>query len=399
MHLLQDMRTEHNRLRDIDAARHPATIAMLRANGNPRPHVTLQSILNDVYERKQTDRMEEVLKGTGVVMSLEHDGIVMLNDLKVTGFQAKLVQKCEGLNVKIKSNRSLEAIMKDFSDQHPGHNWDLVEEGWEDSLKSWLEARRRHARGEKGWDMLLAELLPSHPFKEGRVGDVFKVVADSKEASVVFYCKKACRWMQGDTARGKAVLGAVASDCLKAAVCVPGEDVPSWGKKGPAMRAVVESCTLTLYDLAFASELNGESTRPWVMFNDGVAYNHETEQVAALGPNLLVSHACGIPYPAEELAKLELLDGGRFEAALWDIHAQEAFFGMEYREGNDLTTGSKDKLQAFASSYLPLLATLSNTHGSGDAVSWHMTLYLLKHKARQCSFVCVILFFVVVKNK
>ena len=265
-------------------------------------------------------------------------------------------------------------------------DWDHVEQAWEAGEKAWLEARRRHGRNETGYDMVMAELLPIYPFNGALASTYFKLVSGGKELEVIWYCPERNRWVQDSPLQGKSVMAKLASNCLRDAVCLPGQDVPLWGRKGKQMRAVVESCASALYDLDFFRNLNSEDSREWLMFKNGVAYNSRTDEVATLGPKLLVSHCCNIDFPADRLSELEKHDGGRLEQILTDVKLSELFMNEEYLEGQDLPTGLKARLDAVAAEALPSLRVLALCHGEGTAVDYRVTIFLLKQFSRTAMF-------------
>jgi hypothetical protein len=230
--------------------------------------------------------------------------------------------------------------------------------------------------------MVMAELLPLYPFNGGLVSTYFKLVSGGKELEVIWYCPVKNRWVQDSPLQGKSIMAKLASNCLRDAVCLPGQDVPLWGRKGKQMKAVVESCATALYDLDFSKNLNSEESREWLMFKNGVAYNRTTDEVATLGPKLLVSHCCNIDYPGDRLQELEILDAGRLESVLANIKTSEALMGEEYLEGQDLTTGMKERLDAIAVEVLPALGVLALCHGEGTSVDYRVTIFLLKHFSR-----------------
>jgi len=261
--------------------------------------VTLQSVLNESDERKIMNVVEKAISTVAEVIDYQHDGQAAFNTRGLPDFQKAVEEKLAvcPVEIAVKPTPTFDVLLALLRKRFPDADWDTVDSGWENVENDRMEAVRRHQRGETGYDLLLASLVPTFHHEGMIVRDSVKFASGGQSMEILFWDKGQSRWEPLPEKAGKAKLTLIARACLKESVCRPGEDVPLWGQKGHTMRSVVDNLSDNLFDREFAEKMDSPSTWQWLMFKNGLAMHRDTKQVQRLTADVVITRCCSIDFP------------------------------------------------------------------------------------------------------
>ena len=390
---LQCFKTEQAALRQVDAAAYPDLLKRLLENGHDKHKapITLQSILNERYERAVAEKVEEAVADLGNVAGLEHDGrwvqpVGPVDDRWHVGI---LEAACTVAPHKIDLSVDYDAAVKQLADRAPHLDSTAVDDGWEVAEKDAQEVNVRLRLGQSHFGELAAKVVAAHLVcvngRMLRVDEIFKFVPGSKEPDFMQYDQSEQIWATEMGSTGVRGMNRIASDCLKVCLgeykCLLPESVYN-----PAiLSAIIGSMQPLLYDLQFYFKLDGDHSREFLCYSHGIVEHRDTKVLMQSEPEYTVSRCTGYPYPRAELEELNkqlLAKGVNLAEVLTDVKTQEAFLGVsvgrfvEIPADANYTAGLIAKLDIIAD-VIPGLRDLWECHSS-----WLVTVFLLKQFAR-----------------
>jgi len=249
------------------------------------------------------------------------------------------------------------------------------------------EIRQRTERGETTFHILAAETIAdcftNVKGRHMKVRDCFKFVPRSAaELDLVYY--DGVRWQTDTGKAGLKFLNTVVCNVMASILGVSGVNRPAFIVGGNFTSSVVQQMQDTLFDINFFNEFNGDSTRKYVMYSDGLIEDRDTKAIHKGGPEHLCGLTCGFPYPADEIPQIHfkvssILD---IHQLMMDIKTQETMSrvkaGRFYTLPEDFKyhPGTIEKLDALAA-VIPGLQAVRNSFKS-----WPPVLFLLKQLAR-----------------
>ncbi|CAJ1407495.1 unnamed protein product [Effrenium voratum] len=268
---LQDMpkfvlefQAEQSVLLGKDVANHPELARQL-------PPGTLQSVLNEEYERKNTDLLAELSSAFGLVNSYEHDGIYCL---AMPSQHSELLARANAIvPVKGTGPWSVETAVEALRQRFPSLSWDEVDERWELQQEKCMEIRRRCLHGQKNFPKLLADVVPYHRLASGyMVKEVFKAVPVREDKMCLMFFVDGCwatyQWW-----------------CIR---CI-----------------LLQRMNGGLFDMSWHLSLDGDDTRHIFAYNDGTFQDTRDYTLKPMRPGIPVTWNADRPYPGALIAELE----------------------------------------------------------------------------------------------
>ena len=280
------MQAEMSRLRTIDCQNNQQLLQALQALRGPRAPLTLQTILNEKFERSEQDKVNQQVEGHGglaTVVSFEHDGSVPHSSIpqspqEIADWKSQVLQVARAAvaTVVAKEYPTKEQLLQQLSETKPGED-----EDWETLYEYGLELTRRLGSDRTMPDVLVSALVAQEIYREPnlRICDVFKLVPSMEQANArVAVMSPHGTWdflaIHLAAARLKDIVLKVVRDHMPA--WWEG-DLPGWVRKGKIMQsAAVQVLTDHCYDHEFFANLDSEVCRKFFMFGDGRAIDGDT---------------------------------------------------------------------------------------------------------------------------
>ena len=385
---------EQQDLRKQDVADNRDLYAKARALGHPLPDVKVQATLNLRAERETLDEIEEAVEGCCALASYEHDGIYVWRPPweerephhNARTWAAALKLRLANVKVQEKPVPDFAAVLNGFRTTYGG-DWDTVTENWKEQLELVQSARPGIAQCKQ--DRLYARIvaLEAEPCLgfPWSVRDLFKHAGGGIYA---FFDIERRIWRPASEHWGGRdkllhVISTVlrrklGSQCLSGADDAAGLDDMDDGlwvtgdarsvtqllDHAPAIERIEKMLRALLKDPDF--ELDGEETRRYLRFNNGV-YDFEHMTFVASSPEIRVTNCtewdydedCGIPDAAKHT----------LEEALLAVQSDEL-------RGEGISDETQGLLNGLCEP-LPVLGFVLSLVGS-----WERALYLLKHVVR-----------------
>ena len=281
------LKDEMARLRELDCAAHPELLALLQHRA--RPEMTLQSVLNEEFERGQLQLIIDAVQQAALhtkVVSFEHDGALFHNpDVlpeHLGNWRLAVLQAAVSVvpSVAVKPYKSKQEISEFLSTYGRGANpsWRLMGEYS-------LELTRRLGSESSMPDILVSALVSEEFIGSVRVQDIYKLVPSVEQDNAKV-------GIRGSNGRWEFVPVKIAASRLKDAVLVVIQrhmpwwhegDLPGWTRRGKTMlSAAMQTITDFCYDGEFFKNLDNEACRRYVMFKDGQVLDRNTLQLCRL---------------------------------------------------------------------------------------------------------------------
>ncbi|CAJ1339899.1 unnamed protein product, partial [Effrenium voratum] len=277
---LQDMpkfvlefQAEQSVLLGKDVANHPELARQL-------PPGTLQSVLNEEYERKNTDLLAELSSTFGLVNSYEHDGIYCL---AMPSQHSELLARANAIvPVKGTGPWSVETAVEALRQRFPSLSWDEVDEHWELQQEKCMEIRRRCLHGQKNFPKLLA---------------------DVDKMCLMFFVDGCWR---DQAAASASALEDIVRDVLINAIGRYRGDLPVVvHQMHPQVATALQRMNGGLFDMSWHLSLDGDDTRHIFAYNDGTFQDTRDYTLKPMHPGIPVTRNADRPYPGALIAELE----------------------------------------------------------------------------------------------
>ena len=133
--------------------------------------------------------------------------------------------------------------------------------------------------------------------------DVFKYVPrNAAEMDLVYY--SGIRWIVDTGKHGLKLLTRKVSEVICEVLGKSGIDRPEYLIASAFTSAVVSQLQSELFDLDFFNALDGETTRQYIMYSDGLVEDRDSKEIYQSGPEHVTGLSCGYKYPATEIASV-----------------------------------------------------------------------------------------------
>ena len=383
--IVHEFEKEQRLLRAADAAARPELLQRARSAGKDRPDVSLQAALNLQTEREWLDVMASHVPSTAIIGSFEHDGLFIWrppSSEAQPGWEILLkddlnASSVVGMCVSLKAIPSKAELLDQLRALDPDGDWETVDEQWEEQLRLILQARPGSTRGRE--DRLYAGIVShestAYDDYPRPVRDMFK---HDRAGTYWFFNPKVLKW-EKDTEIGRNELLHVISTVLSrrladytTAIGEEGGEVIVQGSPpevlngAPLLERVEKMLRAPLKDPAF--ELDGEETRRWIQFTNGV-FDRDTLTFVPSNPDIRVTNTTEWAWKGSGLAvETELA----ITSALESVAADES---TEMRSG-ELSAATCAELDGLCAN-VPDLKYINCLCGT-----WERAIYCLKHIAR-----------------
>ena len=376
--IVRNFEREQRALRAADATAHPELLQRARCAGKVRPEVSLQAALNLTTERERLDAMATHVPDAALIGSFEHDGLFIWrppSSEERPGWQVELRDQVNAvMPVSLKPIPSKDELLDQLRALDPDGDWDTVEEDWGDQLKLISQARPGSARGRE--DRVYAEIVAlERSAYEDYPWPVRKLFKHDRAGAYWFFSPKHLKW-EKDTEIGRNELLHVISTVLSRRLsdytmsigeeggevlvkCSPPEVLNS----APLVERVEKMLRAPLKDATF--ELDGEDSRRWIQFTNGV-FDRDTLTFVQCCPAIRVTNTTEWAWEGSGLT-------GATEAAIRSTLERVA---SDEARGCELTGGTCEELDILCAA-VPDLDYIKGLCGT-----WERAIYCLKHIAR-----------------
>lgn len=293
------MTEEQSTLRQIDVNNNPdlvKKITDLQVYPAHKIPVIVQLVLDQIYERRVTDAIADSIT-CGTVTPPQHDGVLVYNpDVEcVETWKAAVLTRAKEVcdTVAIKPIPTVKDIYFDLHKKYASLEWKITNGDWVNDSKLYMELIQRLRNKESGMDLIMRPGFPYYVVKNYeetcvRVCDIYKAVPSGKEIDMCIFDLSTGRWSLHPSLVAVDKVAELLSSYLLD-VCNPiGIPSPTWIRRGGEMRAASAGIIRSrLYDKTFWQSMDGDDTREFTMFKNGIVLvrsDYGTRQ--CVGPHL-----------------------------------------------------------------------------------------------------------------
>ena len=218
----------------------------------------------------------------------------------------------------LKAPVGIDAAIKTLKEQHPGHPWDQVDTTWQAPEDAKAEFLRRVELGQKSMDMLVATFVPYFILKEGdeyvQLQEAYKQVPLSEtKVELIYWNPELGMWTTQNHKLADSKFRRSLQQCIKSVLtananpadAIDFSKLPCFLQDSDWLQRPVKQAVESFLDMRFYRDLNGEQTRQYWMYANGVVEFRDTHEMRRADRKVPMTLTCGYHYPGEAIAALQ----------------------------------------------------------------------------------------------